>query len=202
MADSMVTLEPVSLAATADLSRSLTADHFDDLVLRNQKRIFRLLMALLRDEDAADTLTQETFLKAYKKRGTFRGESSVDTWLFRIAINLARDYQRSRRQSFWKRIFAGAPEDEDDSPLLDSVADKRSTAESQLLAREEVAAVWETVETLSPKQREVFILRFAEEMPLDDIAQTLEMELGTVKSHLSRALTAVRNKLEEHRAVR
>ena len=202
MADSMVTLEPVSLAATADLSRSLTADHFDDLVLRNQKRIFRLLMAFLRDEDAADTLTQETFLKAYKKRGTFRGESSVDTWLFRIAINLARDYQRSRRQSFWKRIFAGAPEDEDDSPLLDSVADKRSTAESQLLAREEVAAVWETVETLSPKQREVFILRFAEEMPLDHIAQTLEMELGTVKSHLSRALTAVRNKLEEHRAVR
>src|SRR5512141_1063058 len=107
MADSMVSLEPVSLAATPELSRSLTADHFDDLVLRSQKRIFRLLMALLRDEDAADTLTQETFLKAYKKRGTFRGESSVDTWLFRIAINLARDYQRSRRQSFWKRIFAG-----------------------------------------------------------------------------------------------
>jgi len=196
MADSMV-----SLAAMPTLkTQALTAEDFDELVLRNQKRIFRLLMALLRDQDAADTLTQECFLRAYRKRESFRGECSVDTWVYRIAINLARDYQRNRRQGFWKRLFAGGNEQEEDqTPVLDAFPDGRSTAEASLLAKEEVEAVWQTVRRLSPNQREVFVLRFAEEMGLDEIAGTLDMEVGTVKSHLSRALTAVRKRLEEHR---
>lgn len=198
MADAMVSLATVDPTLT---SRALTAEDFDELVLRNQKRIFRLLMALLHDEDAADTLTQECFLKAYKKRDSFRGESSVDTWLYRIAVNLARDYQRNRRQGFWKKLFAGTHEtEEDETPPLDLVADQRSTAEARLLANEEVETVWRTVSRLSAKQREVFVLRFSEELSLDEIADTLGMETGTVKSHLSRALTAVRTRLEEHRS--
>ncbi len=196
MADSMVSLAAVQPTLSF---QALTAEDFDELVRRNQKRIFRLLMSLLHDEDAADTLTQECFLKAYKKRESFRGESSVDTWLFRIAVNLARDYQRNRRQGFWKKLFADARDDEDEQPLLDTVADRRSTAEAELLAQEEVEKVWLTVGRLSPNQREVFVLRFSEEMGLEEIAQTLDMEVGTVKSHLSRALTAVRKRLEEHR---
>src|SRR3954463_7464866 len=144
MADSMVSLATVQPTLT---SRALTAEDFDELVRRNQKRIFRLLMALLRDEDAADSLTQECFLRAYKKRASFRGDSSVDTWVYRIAVNLARDYMRNRKQSFWKRLFAdgcGAEEEQDTSPL-DMVADRRATAEVQLLAREEVQTVWQAV---------------------------------------------------------
>src|SRR5581483_8346666 len=120
MADSVL-----SLAEMQDklASSVLTAEDFDELVRRNQKRIFRLLMSLLRDEDAADTLTQECFLRAYKKRDSFRGDSSVDTWLYRIAVNLARDYQRSKRQGFWKRMFSATPETEDELPLLETVAD-------------------------------------------------------------------------------
>lgn len=197
MADSAVSLAAVQPTLT---SRTLTAEDFDELVLRNQKRIFRLLMSLLRDEDAADTLTQECFLKAYKNRASFRGESSVDTWLFRIAVNLARDYQRNRRQGFWKRLFSDARDDEDETPILDTVADRRSTAEAQLLAREEVDKVWMAVKRLSPHQREVFVLRYAEDLSLDEIADTLELEIGTVKSHLSRALAVVRARLEEHRS--
>jgi RNA polymerase sigma-70 factor, ECF subfamily len=205
MADLMVSLKPVGLkpvsltAAPIVTSQALTAEDFDELVRRNQKRIFRLLMALLRDEDAADTLTQECFLRAYKKRDSFRGDSSVDTWLYRIAINLARDHYRNRRQGFWKKLFEGSREDEDQQPVLDSLADQRSTAEVRLLAQEEVNKVWQTVQRLSPNQREVFVLRFAEDMGLDEIAVTLDMEVGTVKSHLSRALSAVRKRLEEHR---
>lgn len=196
MADSVLSLA----AAEGNLTITvLTAEDFDELVRRNQKRIFRLLMALLRDEDAADTLTQECFLRAYKKRGSFRGDSSVDTWLYRIAVNLARDYQRSKRQGFWKKIFTAPPETEDETPLLDTVADGGSSAEARLLAREEVDQVWYTVKRLSENQREVFVLRYAEDMSLDEIAQTLEMQVGTVKSHLNRALTTVRRRLEEHR---
>src|ERR1700754_1922369 len=135
MADSMVRLATVEQTLT---SRALTAEDFDELVLRNQKRIFRLLMTLLRDEDAADTLTQECFLRAYKKRDSFRGDSSVDTWVYRIAVNLARDYQRSKREGFWKKMFSATPETEDETPLLETVAHGGSDAESQLLAREEV----------------------------------------------------------------
>jgi RNA polymerase sigma-70 factor (ECF subfamily) len=196
MADSALSLAAVDgkLALTV-----LTADDFDDLVRRNQKRIFRLLMALLRDEDAADTLTQECFLRAYKKRDTFRGDSSVDTWVYRIAVNLARDYQRSKREGFWKKMFSATPETENETPLLETVAHGGSSAESQLLAREEVDQVWYTVKRLSDNQREVFVLRYAEDMSLEEIARTLEMQVGTVKSHLNRALTTVRKRLEEHR---
>jgi RNA polymerase sigma-70 factor, ECF subfamily len=196
MADSMVSLTAVEAALS---SRALTEEDFDELVRRNQQRIFRLLMALLRDEDAADTLTQECFLRAYKKRASFRGESSVDTWVYRIAVNLARDHIRNKRQGFWKRLFRDGKESEDEQPILEAVADSRATAEVQLLAREEVAMVWHAVRRLSPNQREVFVLRFVEEMSLEQIAQTLGMELGTVKSHLFRAVGAVRLRLEEHR---
>jgi len=196
MADSVLSLAAVEGNLTTTV---LTAEDFDELVRRNQKRIFRLLMALLRDEDAADTLTQECFLRAYKKRSSFRGDSSVDTWIYRIAVNLARDYQRSKREGFWKKMFSATPETEDEMPLLDTVADGGSNAEMQLLAREEVEHVWYTVKRLSDNQREVFVLRYAEDLTLDEIAQTLEMQVGTVKSHLNRALTAVRKRLEDHR---
>ncbi|MGZ4787235.1 MAG: sigma-70 family RNA polymerase sigma factor, partial [Terriglobales bacterium] len=135
MADSVLSLAGMQDKLTTSV---LTAEDFDELVRRNQKRIFRLLMALLRDEDAADTLTQECFLKAFKNRTSFRGESSVDTWVYRIAVNLARDYQRSKRHGFWKRMFSATPVTQDETPLLDTVADGGSDAEAQLLAREEV----------------------------------------------------------------
>jgi RNA polymerase sigma-70 factor, ECF subfamily len=196
MADSVIGLSAIQGTLG---TRVLTTADFDDLVQRNQKRIFRLLMGLLHDEDAADTLTQECFLRVYKKRDSFRGESSVDTWLFRIAVNLARDYQRNRKQGFWKRLFAGSHETDTEEPAIDRVADRHSTAETQLLVREEVETVWRIVRHLSPGQREVFVMRFGHEMSLEEIASTLEVETGTVKSHLSRALATVRKKLEEHR---
>lgn len=196
MADSVLSLTVMQGKLNPSV---LTAEDFDELVRRNQKRIFRLLMALLRDEDAADTLTQECFLKAYKNRASFRGDSSIDTWVYRIAVNLARDYQRSKREGFWKRMFSTTPETEDETPLLETFADGGSDAEKQLLAREEVDQVWYAVKRLSVNQREVFVLRYAEDLSLDEISQTLEMQIGTVKSHLNRALTTVRKRLEEHR---
>lgn len=196
MADSVIPLAAVQDKLNSNV---LTAEDFDELVLRNQKRIFRLLMSLLRDEDAADTLTQECFLKAYKSRASFRGDSSVDTWLYRIAVNLARDYQRSKRQGFWKKMFSATPETDDETSLLETVAHDAANAEQQLLAREEAEQVWYAVKRLSENQREVFVLRYSEELSLDEISQALNMQLGTVKSHLNRALTSVRKRVEEHR---
>jgi RNA polymerase sigma-70 factor, ECF subfamily len=198
VADALANLSMVGkLAAT----EAFSAENFDQLVSVNQKRIYRLLISLLRDPDAADTLTQECFLKAYTSRSSFRGECSVETWLYRIAVNLARDHIRNRRAAFWRRLFASQqPQSEDLEDVAQRIPDKRPSLERNLLAKEEVDLVWKTAQQLSPMQREVFLLRFAQDMSLEEISQTLEVQLGTVKAHLSRALSTVRARVKEHRS--
>jgi RNA polymerase sigma-70 factor (ECF subfamily) len=183
-----------SLTATATDYRTqvsgIAPDQFDSIVLGHQRRIFRVLLFYLRDADAADTLTQECFLRAYRHISRFRGESSLETWLIRIAINLARDHVKSRRRAFWSRLVRS------ERVLARGTADPRLSPEGILLAREEVAALWSGVESLSHKQKTVFLLRYGEEMSLDEIASVLDLDLGTVKSHLSRALGNVRRRLQ------
>ena len=161
-------------------------DDFDSIVRRNQRRIYRLLLLYLCDADAADTLTQECFLRAFETRARFRGECSLETWLVRIAVNLARDHAKSRRRAFWRRLVHS------EKAIARGMADPHLSPERMLLAREEVASVWSAVEGLSHQQKIVFVLRFAEEMALEEVAAVLELELGTVKSHLSRALGILR----------
>jgi RNA polymerase sigma-70 factor (ECF subfamily) len=163
-------------------------DEFDSLVRANQRRIYRIIFLHVRDTDAADTLTQECFLRAYQQCRSFRGESSLATWLIRIAVNLARDHVRNRRLAFWRRLIRG--ETRPDPGLSGSL-----TPERVLLAREDVAAIWAAVERLPSRQKSVFLLRFAEDLSIGEIAHSLALRPGTVKSHLSRALSTVRTRL-------
>ena len=179
--------------------RAGSEDAYEELIQRYQTPVYNLAFRLLNDTGDACDVVQEVFLKIFRGVNQFRGQSTVKTWVYRIAVNLAHDYQRSKREGFWKRMFSTTPETEAETPLLETVADGGSTAEAQLLAREEVEQVWYTVRRLSDHQREVFVLRYAEDMSLDEIAKTLEMQVGTVKSHLNRALTSVRKRLEDHR---
>ena len=177
-------------AATPGVAEEQIApEDFEAIVRDNQKRIYRLLLALLRDGDEADNLTQECFLRAFRKRASYRGEAGIAAWLTRIAINLACDRGRSRRLAFWRRMQRG----QDDA--VQTVADNRGTPEESLLVRERAGAVWSTVGRLPDKQRAVFVLRFAEEMPLNEIASAMEVDVGTVKAHLWHATRAVRRHL-------
>ncbi|HXJ94465.1 MAG TPA: sigma-70 family RNA polymerase sigma factor [Terriglobia bacterium] len=168
--------------------------NFDSVVERYQQRIYRILLGMVRDEDAAQTLTQECFLKAYEARSTYRGEASLSTWLIRIAINLAHDYHRNRRLDFWRRLFSSGS---DVSEVAGRLPSGGVTPEQDLLAKEKVAAVWSAAEKLSPQQRAVFVLRFVEEMSLEEIAAATNLKLGTVKIHLFRALSGVRKRMKE-----
>ena len=134
-------------------------------------------------------------MRAYQKRSSFRGESSVSTWLISIAINLARDHARNRRAGFWRRLFS-APAEEVEIALA-SAADRGASPERSLMARQELDRVWAIVDELPQRQREVFLLRFAEEMPLEEIALALGRELGTVKAHLFRAVGTVRKRMRD-----
>ncbi len=192
------TLTPAKLlAAQASASAGIAREDFDGIVRAHQRRIYRVLLGIVRDPDTADTLTQECFLRAYQKRASFRSEASVATWLVRIAVRLAIDHGRSRRNRFWRQLFSGAAADESaaGSTAAEELPDTGASPERQLVAREQADAVWSAAGELSPQQRAIFVLRFAEEMPLEEIGRAMQLAVGTVKSHLHRAVSAVRKRL-------
>ncbi len=164
-------------------------DDIDTLHALYAPRIFRFLFASLRDRDLAQTLTQDTFLRAWSARGSFRGDSSIATWLTTIALNLLRDHTRTNRFRFWKSAASTAV---DPSEMAGQLAHPDSSSEQRLIAREQLALVWRTVAKLSERQRTVFLLRFVEELPLAEIAAITKLPVSTVKSHLYRAIAAVR----------
>lgn len=178
---------------TVATAEEMASQEFSRVVESHRPQIFRFLLASTHDVDLAETLTQECFLKAHRSWKHFRGDSSAMTWLMRIAINLQRDHWRNRRAQFWRRTQTNSVELDEASDWLPST---ESPVVEQLIAREQVKQVWSVVKDLSERQRTVFLLRYVEERELSEIAQATGLSEGTVKAHLSRALTRVRAKLE------
>ena len=168
-------------------------EDFDSLVRTHRPRIFRFLLASLRDRDLAENLTQDCFIKAYQARYQFRGASRIGTWLMQIAANLLRDQYANSRMRFWRRAIASV----DPADLGDWIPDQQVSPEAMALAKEQVNAIWKAVAHLSVNQRTVFLLRFVEDLDLLEIARITGMKEGTVKTHLFRALQSVRARLEE-----
>lgn len=164
-------------------------DDMDTLVATYEQRIFRFHLFSLRDRDTALTLTQDTFLRAWAARASFRGDCAVSTWLMRIALNLVRDHTRTDRFRFWKHA---AQTSVDVSDLSDHLPNHDSSPESRLIAHEQLALVWDSVAQLSDRQRHIFMLRFVEELELSEIADITGMPISTVKTHLYRALASIR----------
>jgi RNA polymerase sigma-70 factor (ECF subfamily) len=190
MPDNIQTFPSTGLSLGADSdARATPLDDLESVVAMYHPRVFRFLLVTLRDRDAAETLTQETFLRAWTARASFRSDCSISTWLIRIALNLARDHTRTGRFRFWKSLSASAV---DVSEVAASIPDRKGSAESHLIASERVARIWETVAGLSVRQRSIFLLRFIEEMDIPEIALVTGLPVGTVKSHLYRALAIVR----------
>jgi RNA polymerase sigma-70 factor (ECF subfamily) len=176
-------------------ARSLPAEPTDALTSIDtlhalyHQRIYRFLLGSLRDQDLAQTLTQDTFIRAWAAQTSFRGECAPSTWLLRIALNLVRDHTRTDRFRFWKRVANNAVEASD---LASSLAHPDSSNESRLIASQQLSQIWQTVATLSERQRTVFLLRFVEELELAEISTVTAMPLPTVKTHLYRALAVIR----------
>jgi RNA polymerase sigma-70 factor, ECF subfamily len=186
-----VSLSRPGLTPPADSAQPIATpfDDLDSIVALYEARIFRFLFASLRDRDLALTLTQDTFLRAWNARHNFRGDSSINTWLMRIALNLLRDHTRTERFRFWKRAGANSLDVSDPSVSLPHHV---SSVESRLIASEQLALIWDTVAQLSARQRTIFVLRFVEDLELAEIAIIVNLPISTVKSHLYRALASVR----------
>jgi RNA polymerase sigma-70 factor (ECF subfamily) len=155
-------------------------------------RLLRFVAYSTGDVDLAETVVQDCLLKAYNGRDTFRGECSVYTWLAHIAGNLVRDHQRTRKFQFWRKVQKTGP---DLSELAGLLPSGESSPESQILARERAQQVSGALEGLSENQRSIFVMRFVDEMELQEICQATGMQISTVKTHLHRAVKAVRQKV-------
>lgn len=180
-------------AVVAGETRADDLEDFDSLVRLHRPRIFRFLLASLRNRETAENLTQDCFVRAYQARHQFRGASSIGTWFMQIAANLVRHHESSSRLKFWRRNLQSDTEVGD---VGSAVPDQQKSPEELALIQEQVQAIWSAAGSLSARQRTVFLLRFVEDMDLLEIAEVTGMKEGTVKTHLFRALQSVRVRVE------
>lgn len=167
-------------------------DDIDALVGLYRPRVLRYVTFSIGDQDLAETITQDCFLKAYNGRASFRGDCAVSTWLFSIANNLIRDQLRTKKFQFWRKARATALDVTEMASFLPSGA---SSPETRLLAQERTRQVVTALDDLSVNQRRIFLLRFSEELDLAEIAELTGMPINTVKTHLHRAVSAIRTRL-------
>src|ERR1700733_15763973 len=110
-------------------------DNFETLVEQHRPRIFRFILASLRNRETAENLTQDCFVRAYQARDQFRGGASISTWLMQIAANLVRDHESSGRLKFWRRMLRGSI---DPSEVEYSIPDRRASPEPTGSAEEKI----------------------------------------------------------------
>lgn len=182
----------VQAAAAAGTEIDTPFADFDEFIRLYQQRVYRLVLAQTADPDLAEEITQECFIRAFQKQSSFRGESQVFTWLARIAINLVRDHYRNRKLALWRRLVR-FDRSEPEKEMAEEVRDPGSTPEEHVLRRERLQRVSQRIGKLTQPQREALLLSAVEGMSVDDIARATNRRPGTVKSHLHRAMMAMRN---------
>jgi RNA polymerase sigma-70 factor (ECF subfamily) len=169
-------------------------DDIDQLVHRYGARLLRFVAFSIGDQDLAQSIVQDCFMKAYNARENFRGDCSVQTWLNRIALNMILDHQRTQKFRFWRAFRKTAVDITEIASILPSEA---STPEKDLLRQERAAQVAKALESLSFNQRTIFLMHFQEGMTIPEISSAIDMSVNTVKTHLHRAVKAVRQKIGE-----
>jgi RNA polymerase sigma-70 factor (ECF subfamily) len=168
-----------------------------ELVAQHQRMVYQLAFHLLGNREEALDLSQEVFLRVFRTVGSFRGQSSLRTWLFRIVVNQARNRQRwwrRRRQSDQVSLDQhvvdhGEPRQPGDDASPDRVLARKQTARR----------LWDALDRLPFDQRTAIVLREFDGLSYDEIAFSLDIAVGTVKSRLTRARHALRADLQESR---
>src|SRR3546814_822686 len=166
---------------------------FDLLVLKYQRKIMRLLSRMIRDPSEIEDVAQEAFIKAYRALPQFRGDSAFYTWLYRIAINTARNWQvaNGRRPSTPTAI---ENEDGETFSQIDNLTDI-STPESMMASRQVVETVNAAIDALPEDFRTAIVLREIEGLSYEEIAQSMDCPIGTVRSRIFRAREAIATQL-------
>lgn len=189
-----------NIEALVERARSGDDDAFSELVRHYEKFVYntacKALSAGGRSIDGADDIAQSAFIKAWRNLGSFRGECSFSTWIYRITVNTARDMLRyeSRRGTV---SLVRETDDEDDGTEWDVPVTSGDTVPEDALGRKEaILAVRRAIEELPEDQRQVIVLRDLHELSYQDIADMLGLEPGTVRSRINRGRQKLKNILE------
>jgi len=168
---------------------------FNEMVSRYWDRIYGMVHQLLRNQQDAEEVTQDAFIRAHRGLVNFRGESAFSTWLYQIATNLA----RNRYWYWWRRkrdktvSFDQPVGDDNDTPLSEVFATEMETPGDITVTQELVDHIAVGMEKISAKHREVLILRNVKNMAYEEIAEVLGISVGTVKSRIARARESLRD---------
>ena len=169
---------------------------FGSWMTSEQRRIFLLCRRMLQDEDEADSATQDVFLKAYRALNGREDSPEFDNlgkWVTRIAVNTCLDRLRSKSWKMWQK----RPAPQDEEVILQMTPGRLPDAERQLFSKEIQQRLENALTKLSDRQRAVFALRHYDAMPIDEIAEVLKLDTGTIKAHLFRALSKLREELKD-----
>ncbi len=192
--------DPLNSSSQADaqlVQRTLEGDAraFEMLVIKYQRRVERLIGRMVRDSDLVQDIAQETFIRAYRALGQFRGESQFYTWLYRIAVNTAKKQlmEMKRDPVILSSSLKSSDDDETSSPepeLNAQVADAE-TPEALLASKEIAIAVNAAMEALPKELAQAITLREIEGLSYEEIALALDCPIGTVRSRIFRAREAI-----------
>jgi RNA polymerase sigma-70 factor (ECF subfamily) len=175
------------------LAQSGNRPAFEELVERHKQKAYRIAFDFARDREEAKDLSQDAFLKAYTNIKHFDGRSRFYTWFYRILVNVCLDHKRRKQRTSTEELTEGV---ENQLERSHSAADTISP-DQEAMARQLSRKIGAALEALPPKQRTAFILRNHQGLSIREIAEMMETAEGTVKVHLHRAVTALRQNLAE-----
>lgn len=172
---------------------------FDALVLRYQYKAVALAYGILRRQEFAKDASQNAFVKAYFGLKSFKEDARFKTWLFRIVINEAKDMLRKEKSRglFKLERETDLNQGEEAVSILELIPSETRSAEEELEAKEAKEKLEEAIQSLPEREKEVFILRYLNHLSLEEIAQSLNVAVGTVKAHLSHGLEKVKSYAKE-----
>ncbi len=185
-----------NLAVSAGLKRQ-DAGLLDELIVLYQHRLMRYLLYLTGNREMAEDLFQEVWMRVLVRGAQFNGKARFGTWLFTIARNLVIDQRRKRTMASLDELFEG--NSEDDRPMSLEVAGDDPTPFERFANLEDRERIATALMELDLLYREVLVLRFHEELSLEEIAKMTRAPLSTVKSRLYRGLAAIKPKLDPDR---
>lgn len=166
---------------------------FGILVEKYQRKLIRLLSRMVRDQHEIEDIAQEAFIKAYRALPQFRGEAAFYTWLYRIAVNTAKNYLSSRGRAM--QTVSDQAMNDDDEPDERLVAQEIGNPETELLSKQVAIAINQAVDALPEELRQAITLREIEGLSYEEIAETMACPIGTVRSRIFRAREAISAKL-------
>jgi len=185
------------------VQRTLEGDQraFEMLVVKYQRRVERLIGRMVRDTDLVQDIAQETFIRAYRALGQFRGEAQFYTWLYRIAVNTAKKFLVDLRRDPTVSMSALQRDGDDDETsgvehALNAQVSDAETPEAVLASKEIAEAVHAAMEALPKELGQAIAMREIDGMSYEDIAQALDCPIGTVRSRIFRAREAISTRIK------